>query len=54
MAASRKPLKIESADVKYPEDSAIISNLAPESSRKRILFEDVAKGVNEISKVLKS
>lgn len=54
MAASRKPLKIESADLKYPEDYTIISNLAPESSRKRILFEDVTKGVNEISKVLKS
>ncbi len=54
MAASRKPLKIESVDTKYPEDYTIISNLAPESSRKRIVFEDVAKGVNEISKILKS
>jgi len=54
MAASRKPLKIESADVSYPEDSTVISNLAPESSRKRVIFEDVAKGVDEISKVLKS
>jgi electron transfer flavoprotein beta subunit len=54
MAAARKPLKVETAETKYPADFSVISDLAPESARKRAVFEDTTRGVDEISKVLKS
>ena len=54
MAASKKPLKVETPQITYPQDYRIISNVAPKSSRKKIIYEDIDKGVEETSKVLKS
>ncbi|MEM0123389.1 MAG: electron transfer flavoprotein subunit beta/FixA family protein [Conexivisphaerales archaeon] len=54
MAASRKPLKVESPTITYPDDYKVMNNIAPRSVRKRIIYEDIAKGIDEISKVLKS
>ncbi|MCL4343598.1 MAG: electron transfer flavoprotein subunit beta/FixA family protein [Thaumarchaeota archaeon] len=53
MAASRKPLKVETPSINYPDDYKVVSNIAPQSARKRIVYEDIAKGVEEISRVLK-
>ncbi len=53
MAASRKPLKMESANVPAETYYRIIEHKAPPSSRKKIIFEDVNKGVEEILKILK-
>ncbi|MGC8569092.1 MAG: electron transfer flavoprotein subunit beta/FixA family protein [Nitrososphaeria archaeon] len=53
MAASRKPLKMESANVPAETYYRVIEHKAPPSSRKKIVFEDVNKGVEEILKILK-
>ncbi|MDP8011893.1 MAG: electron transfer flavoprotein subunit beta/FixA family protein [Thermoplasmata archaeon] len=53
MAAGRKPMKIEEIQVNVKSTKKVIWNRAPKSERKRIVFEDVDKGVAEISKVLK-
>lgn len=54
MAASRKPLKIEEAPLSKETYYKVIEHKAYVSSRKKIIFEDINKGVDEISKVLKS
>ncbi|MGC8565126.1 MAG: electron transfer flavoprotein subunit beta/FixA family protein [Thermoplasmata archaeon] len=53
MAAGRKPMKIEELQVSVKSTKKVIWNRAPKSDRKRIVFEDVDKGVAEIAKVLK-
>ena len=53
MAAGRKPIN-QSAYPGSPEsDVEIVSNTAPKSDRKRVVFEDQAKGIEEISKIIK-
>ena len=53
MAAGRKPMKIEEIPVSAKATKKVIWNKAPKSDRKRIVFEDVDKGVAEVAKVLK-
>lgn len=53
LAAGRKPIKTENAAIPLMEYTSILSNRAPKSERKKIVFEDVEKGVPEIVKVLK-
>jgi electron transfer flavoprotein beta subunit len=53
MAAGRKPVNQTSAgDLKKPQITAI-SNKAPKSDRRRIIFEDQDKGVEEVAKAIK-
>ncbi|MFP3130500.1 MAG: electron transfer flavoprotein subunit beta/FixA family protein [Nitrososphaeria archaeon] len=54
MAASKKPLKLEEAPPSQGTYYKVIEHKAYVSSRKKIIFEDVNKGVEEIYKVLKS
>ncbi len=54
MAASKKPLKIEEGPPSKGTYYKVIEHKAYVSSRKRIIFEDVNKGVEEILKILKS
>lgn len=54
MAAGRKPIKIEEMQVSVVTTKKVISNRAPKSDRKRIIFEDIDKGVEEVSKFLRS
>ncbi|EQB72818.1 MAG: hypothetical protein AMDU4_FER2C00126G0001 [Ferroplasma sp. Type II] len=37
---------------KYEDDTKIISDKAPDSQRKKIIYED-GKGIDEIAKILK-
>lgn len=53
MAAGRKPMKIEEIPVNVKTTKKVVWNKAPKSDRKRIVFEDIDKGVAEIAKVLK-
>ncbi len=53
MAAGRKPINTQPAGPKEKFTSVVISNKAPKSDRKRIVFEDVDKGVAEVSKAIK-
>ncbi len=53
IAAGRKKINIEPAQIKSEPMSKIISNKAPKSDRKRIIFEDVDKGAQEVAKVIK-
>ncbi len=53
MAAGRKPINQSAAsDLQVPEIRTL-SNRAPKSDRKRIVFEDPAKGIEEVSKVIR-
>ncbi|MVT12949.1 MAG: electron transfer flavoprotein subunit beta [Euryarchaeota archaeon] len=54
MAAGRKPMKIEEMQIQIQSSKKVISNKAPKSDRKRIIFEDIDKGVEEVSKFLRS
>ncbi len=54
MAAGRKPMKIEEMQVSVTTTKRVMSNKAPKSDRKRIIFEDVDKGVEEVAKFLRS
>ncbi|WP_075057086.1 electron transfer flavoprotein subunit beta/FixA family protein [Thermogymnomonas acidicola] len=52
-AGGRKPIRTEAAqNLSYP-DVRVISNRAPKSERKRIIYEDMGKAVPEIVKVIK-
>jgi electron transfer flavoprotein beta subunit len=53
MAAGRKPINITEGDKGNIEMPRIISNIAPKSERKRIIFEDKDKGIAEITKVIR-
>jgi electron transfer flavoprotein beta subunit len=53
MAAGRKPINQTAAgDLKRPEVT-VVSNRAPKSDRKRLIFEDVEKGIEEVSKAIR-
>ncbi len=54
MAASRKPLRVETPAINYLDDSKVVSNVAPQSARKKVIYEDIEKGIDEVSKVLKT
>lgn len=53
MAAGRKPIHTEQSKIQPPGSVEIISEVSPKSDRKRIVYEDVDKGVAEVSKILK-
>ncbi len=52
MMAGKKNITIEDGKPQYEDDSKIISDKAPESQRKRIIYEDDS-GIDEIAKILK-
>ncbi|MEM0140216.1 MAG: electron transfer flavoprotein subunit beta/FixA family protein [Ferroplasma sp.] len=52
MKAGKKAITVEDGKAEYNDDSKIISDKAPESQRKKIIYED-DKGVDEIAKILK-
>ena len=54
MAAGRKPMKIEDFQISLQTTKKVISNKAPKSDRKRIIFEDIDKGIDEVAKFLRS
>lgn len=53
MAASRKPLSVEQAQAQAPAASRALSHTFPVSQRKRQIYEDVNKGVEEVAAVLR-
>ena len=53
MAAGRKPInQVAVSNLQVPEVKTI-SNRAPKSDRKRIVYEDPAKGIEEVSNVIR-
>ncbi|MGC8610566.1 MAG: electron transfer flavoprotein subunit beta/FixA family protein [Thermoplasmata archaeon] len=54
MMAGKKPTKVEEIKVNVNSSKKVISNKAPKSDRKRVIFEDIDKGVEEIAKVIRS
>lgn len=53
MAAGRKPINVEDYTGNRVDMPEILSNLAPKSDRKKMVFEDVEKGISEVVKVIK-
>ncbi len=53
IAAGRKKINIESSQIKSESMTKLVSRKAPKSDRKRIVFEDVDKGAQEVAKVIK-
>ncbi len=53
MAAGRKPINTEQASLIDLPAGKVLSNLAPKSERKRLIFEDVEKGSEEVAKVIR-
>ncbi|MEM3675761.1 MAG: electron transfer flavoprotein subunit beta/FixA family protein [Thermoplasmataceae archaeon] len=53
MAAGRKPINVTKSDLKPSNPPRVISNRAPKSDRRRIVFEDQEKGVAEVAKVIR-
>ncbi|EQD79007.1 Electron transfer flavoprotein, beta subunit [mine drainage metagenome] len=53
MAAGKKPIKAEKITPLYPKGTKLVSNRVPKSERKKLIFEDIDKGIPEIVKVLK-
>ncbi|MEM1996141.1 MAG: electron transfer flavoprotein subunit beta/FixA family protein [Thermoplasmatales archaeon] len=51
--AGRKKINIEQSQIKEESGIKVISKIAPKSERKRIIFEDLDKGAQEIAKVIK-
>ena len=52
MAAGKKNINIIDGNPDYKDDTRIISDKAPESQRKKIIYED-GKGIDEVAKILK-
>ncbi|MGC8655882.1 MAG: electron transfer flavoprotein subunit beta/FixA family protein [Thermoplasmata archaeon] len=53
IAAGRKKINIEPSQIKSESMTKLVSRKAPKSDRKRIVFEDVDKGAQEVAKVIK-
>ncbi|MHB1492906.1 MAG: electron transfer flavoprotein subunit beta/FixA family protein [Thermoplasmataceae archaeon] len=53
MAAGRKPVKTEKMSTVIPANVKLLSNRAPKSERRKLIFEDIDKGIPEVVKVLK-
>lgn len=53
MAAGRKPVKTEKMSTVIPANVKLLSNRAPKSERRKLVFEDIDKGIPEVVKVLK-
>jgi electron transfer flavoprotein beta subunit len=52
MMAGKKNINMVEGNPDYKDDTRIISDKAPESQRKKIIYED-GKGIEEIAKILK-
>ncbi len=53
MQAGRKPINSEKTTVQEIKNFTVVSNKAPISERKKLIFEDVDKGIEEVVKVIK-
>lgn len=53
MAAGRKPINNESPAAASALEVNVVSNKAPKSERKRIVIEDIDKGIADVVKVIK-
>jgi|SRR5579875_484803 len=53
MAAGRKPINLTKSELKPQNPARVISNKAPRSDRKRLVFEDQDKGIAEVAKAIK-
>jgi electron transfer flavoprotein beta subunit len=53
MKAGQKKINIEPLNLPVESYSKVLSKMAPKSERKRIIFEDMDKGLPEIVKVIK-
>ena len=53
MAAGRKPINNEKPTVDGDRGLTILSNKAPKSERKKIVIEDLDKGIAEVAKVIR-
>lgn len=53
MAAGRKPINTEKAAVEGESGMKVLSNKAPKSERKKIVIEDIDKGIAEVAKVIR-
>ncbi|MEM0138686.1 MAG: electron transfer flavoprotein subunit beta/FixA family protein [Thermoplasmatales archaeon] len=51
--AGRKKINIEQSQVREESGIRVISRIAPKSERKRIIFEDLDKGAQEVAKVIR-
>ena len=52
MQAGKKPINTEASTLAGREVK-VLSNKAPKSERKKLIFEDVDKGIAEIAKVIR-
>lgn len=53
MAAGRKPINNENPEITGASDIRVLSNKAPKSERKKIVIEDIEKGIAEVARVIK-
>ncbi|WP_393971254.1 electron transfer flavoprotein subunit beta/FixA family protein [Oxyplasma meridianum] len=53
MAAGKKKINIEAAQGTGKNTVEILSNTAPKSERRKVVFEDPEKGIPEVAKVIK-
>ena len=53
IAAGRKKINIEPSSIKGNDSTKLLSRKAPKSDRKRVVFEDIDKGAQEVAKVIK-
>lgn len=53
MAAGRKKINVEAAQISDYNKVEVLSNTAPRSERRKMVFEDPEKGIPEIVKVIK-
>ncbi|MEM0141603.1 MAG: electron transfer flavoprotein subunit beta/FixA family protein [Thermoplasmatales archaeon] len=51
--AGRKKINMEQSQMKEETGVNVISRIAPKSERKKIIFEDLDKGAQEVAKVIK-
>jgi len=51
--AGRKKMNVEQAQIRVESGIKVLSRLAPKSERKKVIFDDMDKGAQEIAKVIK-
>lgn len=53
LQAGRKPMNVSATGIKEVTPNKIISNIAPKSERRKIVFEDIEKGIPEVAKAIR-
>ncbi|MCL4332333.1 MAG: electron transfer flavoprotein subunit beta/FixA family protein [Candidatus Thermoplasmatota archaeon] len=53
LQAGKKPINMEATSISGSSEVQVISNLAPKSERKKLVFEDPEKGIPEVSKAIR-